>query len=1004
MCKTVVNAIIVCLLLQGLCMAQSLVPIDPATVIDGHVYLLEDETDSSPNGHTGTIVGAPQVVDGLSGKAMEFNGTSDAITLPNIATINLSTHQNHTIIAVFKCADVSKPEKQVVYEEGGTTRGVTIYVHEGLVYAGGWNPADYTPQWPGTYFSAEIGSNEWHVVAAVLRDGGAGLEDDKFEVWMDGVLIGKGPGAELRSRSNACAIGYHQGQIKFHDGNNSTTGHYFEGIIDEVWIINEALTEDQLSGLGLDPALAKDPAPENESVDALRDGILSWTPGEFAQTHDVYFGTVFNDVNEASRDSTLDALASQGQTEAGYDPGRLEFGQTYFWRVDEVNGAPDRTIFKGETWSFEVEPFSVPVTNIQVTASSTHSADMGPENTINGSGLDALDQHSSEPTAMWLSGMVDPAPNLTYEFDKAYKLHEMLVWNSNQAVENFVGLGAKDVVIETSTDGETWVQLEGVAPFAQATGQANYSANTTVDFAGTVAKYVKLTISAGFGMIPQYGLSEVRFLSIPTNARELQPTDGATTSTADVALNWRAGREAASHEVYLGTDPNSLALTATTQENSYQTTGLDYATSYYWQIVEVNDAEDPTSHAGDVLSFSTPAFGTVDNFNQYDDDCMRIFFAWEDGLGHNGGEDVDDCDVAPSNGNGGGSVVGNASSPFAERSIVRTGQSMPLEYDNSFGPSEATLRLGSQDWTAGGVQTLSLFFYGDPANTGQLYLKINNTKVAYDGLADALQRTQWLAWNIDLASVGGNLQSVTSISIGVDGATASGMLYIDDIRLYPLAPETVEPVVPDPGDPNQVGYFEFEGNANDTMGNYSGTVSGGVSGPVYVAGKQGQAISLDEIDDQSVFLLPQAEVWPAYSVSLWAKTELFAQDNNSSLFSVSINTTSGFQVNLDGTDPGNYIYHGSVDGTMGPATSSWTHLGVTCDGIQTKLYYNGVLSTVLNVTDTTFTKIAVGVNRAEDNWFGGEIDELKLYDRALTSGEMAGLAELTQPYDKPFAD
>ena len=140
-----------------------------------------------------------------------------------------------------------------------------------------------------------------------------------------------------------------------------------------------------------------------------------------------------------------------------------------------------------------------------------------------------------------------------------------------------------------------------------------------------------------------------------------------------------------------------------------------------------------------------------------------------------------------SNGNGGGSIVGNDVAPFAEKTIVNADsrQSLPLEYDNAFGPSEATLTLAGQDWTANGIQTLSLFFYGQPTRrSGQLYVRINDTKVAYDGDADDITREQWQQWDIDLTSLAG-LQNVTTLTIGVDGASAAGTLYIDDIRLYP---------------------------------------------------------------------------------------------------------------------------------------------------------------------------------------------------------------------------
>jgi hypothetical protein len=155
-------------------------------------------------------------------------------------------------------------------------------------------------------------------------------------------------------------------------------------------------------------------------------------------------------------------------------------------------------------------------------------------------------------------------------------------------------------------------------------------------------------------------------------------------------------------------------------------------------------------------------------------------------LGHTRAEELADCAVALSNGNGGAAVVGHAQAPFAERTIVNVDsqQSLPLSYDNSFGPSDTTLRLTGQDWTAGGVQTLSLFFYGQPDNSGQLYVKINNTKLIYNGDAADITAAQWQQWNIDLTSVGG-LQNVTTLTIGLDGANAAGMLYVDDIRLHP---------------------------------------------------------------------------------------------------------------------------------------------------------------------------------------------------------------------------
>ena len=110
-----------------------------------------------------------------------------------------------------------------------------------------------------------------------------------------------------------------------------------------------------------------------------------------------------DDVNNAGRANPMGVLASQGQSDTTYDPaGLLDYGQTYYWRVDEVNAAPDNTIFKGDVWSFTAEPFAYPVTPVAAKASGS-GTNMGPQNTINGSGLNADDQHSVESTKMWIS-------------------------------------------------------------------------------------------------------------------------------------------------------------------------------------------------------------------------------------------------------------------------------------------------------------------------------------------------------------------------------------------------------------------------------------------------------------------------------------------------------------------------------------------------------------------------------------------------------------------------
>ena len=58
------------------------------------------------------------------------------------------------------------------------------------------------------------------------------------------------------------------------------------------------------------------------------------------------------DVNDADRTHSLEALFSQDQEPNMYDLDRLDYGQTYYWRIDEVNG--DGTT-PGTTWHFTTQ-------------------------------------------------------------------------------------------------------------------------------------------------------------------------------------------------------------------------------------------------------------------------------------------------------------------------------------------------------------------------------------------------------------------------------------------------------------------------------------------------------------------------------------------------------------------------------------------------------------------------------------------------------------------------
>jgi len=494
--------------------------------------------------------------------------------------------------------------------------------------------------------------------------------------------------------------------------------------------------------------------------------------------------------NIASEPQFADTANGDYHLKAG-SPGE-DAGQTLALVPDDfagtarpVGSASDIGALEGQA---APEPLFYKVPSVMATASSSLNADSGPGKTVDGSGLNASDQHDTRVANMWTSAVGQQPPVwIQYEFDRVYKLDQMWVWNSNSELEWLLGWGVKTATIECSADGATWTVLANVPQFARATGTVDYTHNTTVDFGGVAAKFVRVTCTSSWGG-GQYGLSEVRFFYIPVSARDPNPGTEAKGVPLDTTLSWKAGREAASHEIHLSTDmqavTDSTAPVATVSQAAYTPVNLQLDTTYYWKVVEVNQAESPSAWDGEVWSFSTSPYLVVDDFESYTNDSpKRVFQTWIDGAGFS----ADKFFPTGNAGNGTGALVGYdpAAGPIMERTIRHGGrQSMPLSYD---GLSETTRTFEpAQDWTIGGVKTLVLFFQGEPNNvSGELYVKINGTKVPYSGNAGDLTLAEWKQWNIDLPSAAG-LGAVKTLTIGV--SAGQGTLYIDDIRLYRSAP------------------------------------------------------------------------------------------------------------------------------------------------------------------------------------------------------------------------
>ncbi|MHC4327601.1 MAG: LamG-like jellyroll fold domain-containing protein, partial [Planctomycetota bacterium] len=136
--------------------------------------------------------------------------------------------------------------------------------------------------------------------------------------------------------------------------------YWFHGRIDDVRLYNWALSASEIpiimeGGEGFPLALR--PVPEDGAMLEDTWTNLSWTPGSFAISHDLYFGASFDDVNDGAEGTFVGNLATAYQVVgfAGFPaPDGLVPGTTYYWRVDEVNDADPNSPWKGDVWSFTV--------------------------------------------------------------------------------------------------------------------------------------------------------------------------------------------------------------------------------------------------------------------------------------------------------------------------------------------------------------------------------------------------------------------------------------------------------------------------------------------------------------------------------------------------------------------------------------------------------------------------------------------------------------------------
>jgi len=289
--------------------------------------------DFSGHDNTATFGRDPEWVEGIMGGAVYLDG-DDYVVIDGV--VNDLAGTNLTISVWVKTTQAS--EGNVIATNDSASGHPLMFGVSGgntYVYDGG-----------STQYPPAVNDDTWHMITYV-RSGSTAY------IYLDGVQIASPAASWDLSTVTRLSIGQ--------EWDSSTPSDFYIGAVDDVRIYKRPLTADEIKELMRgDPLLAWKPNPEKGStvdVDKAKLGV-SWSAGDSATQHDVYFGTDKAAVAGATASDTTGVYRGRKAATSYVPTEVLGWGTgPYYWRIDEVKA--DGTISTGAVWSFSVASYLI---------------------------------------------------------------------------------------------------------------------------------------------------------------------------------------------------------------------------------------------------------------------------------------------------------------------------------------------------------------------------------------------------------------------------------------------------------------------------------------------------------------------------------------------------------------------------------------------------------------------------------------------------------------------
>ncbi len=303
--------------------------------------------DSSDNGYDSEVFGDAQWIEGVVNGALDLDGANDYVDMPINPLLNTLT--NCTFATWVDWSGAGGAWQRIF--DYGSGESINMFL---------------TPNTGGNElrFAITINTNAdedqttadgllptgWHHVAVVID-----IDNTTHTLYLDGDVADENTEARLTPSDLGQTTQNWLGRSQY------AADAYFNGALDDFRIYNRALSNVEIHAIMVeDPRLAWEPRPADGQVDVLLDDKLVWNPGiieggdevELFNEHQVYFGADFNDVDLATEPTAVVTDVNE------YTPA-LDYGTTYYWRVDEASELDPESPIKGDVWSFTTANFIV---------------------------------------------------------------------------------------------------------------------------------------------------------------------------------------------------------------------------------------------------------------------------------------------------------------------------------------------------------------------------------------------------------------------------------------------------------------------------------------------------------------------------------------------------------------------------------------------------------------------------------------------------------------------